>query len=335
MPSAPVAALAAFPAGPQLSAALAELDLASLSGFDTVLVLKARNRQSNHERGLLVATVAEVMRRKDPDYGVHDMDSWDEVGMHEIRAALMLTRRSANSLCGLARDLAVRLPTVLAAMTDGLLDQARARVFSSWTAELADPHAHALVGRLLPIAPTLTTAQLIDAIQRAAIDLDPDWARRRYERAITARRVIGVLGHDGTASLTGEPVTDQVAPPRPARRDGPLPQATRPPRPHRPHPHRHLPRPARRHLPGLTETQLLRHLIATVPPHPTPPTIATKPPTPTPAAGARTPPNLTPPRLTSAGQTRARKTQARKTQARKTQAGIRRPASRTRARQTR
>src|SRR5882672_8862252 len=117
VPSAPVAALATIPAGPQLGAALAELDSASLSGFDTVLVLKARTRQSNHERGLLVATVAEVMRRKDPEYGLHDdTDSWDEVGVHEIRAALMLTRRSANSLCGLARDLAVRLPTVLAAM---------------------------------------------------------------------------------------------------------------------------------------------------------------------------------------------------------------------------
>src|SRR5258705_1095248 len=109
-PSAPVAALATIPAGPQLAAALAELDPASLCGFDTVLVLKARNRQSNHERGLLVATVAEVMRRKDPDYGMHDLDRFDEVGVHEIRAALMLTRRSANSLCGLARDLAGRLP---------------------------------------------------------------------------------------------------------------------------------------------------------------------------------------------------------------------------------
>ena len=191
---------------------MAELDLPSLTGFDAVLVVKARNRQGNHERGHLLVGVAEVMRRKDPDYGAHDMERWDEVGANEIRAALMLTRRAANSLCGLARDLAVRLPMVLTAMTDGLLDQPRARVFSSWTEGLVDRHAHALVARLLPIAPKLTTAQLIDAIQRGAIDLDPDWASRRYENAITARRVVGVLGHDGTASLTGESLpADQVA----------------------------------------------------------------------------------------------------------------------------
>jgi hypothetical protein len=212
VPSAPVAALAAIPVGPQLSAALAQLDLAAVSGFDAVLVLKARNRQSNHERGHLLTTVGEVMRRKDPDYGAHDMESWDEVGMPEVRAALMLTRRAANSVCGLARDLLVRLPAVLAAMTGGALDQPRARVFSSWTEELADRHAHALVDRLLPIAPKLTTAQLIEAIQRGAIDLDPDWARRRYERAITGRRVTGVLSHDGTATLSGEYLpADRVA----------------------------------------------------------------------------------------------------------------------------
>jgi hypothetical protein len=81
-----VAALAAIPAGPRLAAALAELDLPSLTGFDAVLVVKARNRQGNHERGHLLVGVAEVMRRKDPDYGAHDMERWDEVGANEIRA---------------------------------------------------------------------------------------------------------------------------------------------------------------------------------------------------------------------------------------------------------
>ncbi len=285
VPSAPVAALATIPAGPRLSAALAELDLPSLTGFDAVLVVKARNRQGNHERGQLLVTVAEVMRRKDPDYGAHDMESWDEVGSNEIRAALMLTRRAANSLCGLARDLAVRLPTVLAAMTAGHLDQPRARVFSSWTEGLADRHAHALVARLLPIAPKLTTAQLIDALQRGAIDLDPDWARRRYENAITARRVIGVLSHDGTANLTGENLpADQVAAAcdrldamaRYLKRHG--------------HPDRidHIRTDIYLGLldgsySGLTETQLLDHLVATMPPPPNPTTPGDQPADPDPS----------------------------------------------------
>ena len=60
--SAPVAALAAIPAGPRLCAALAALDLQALTGFDIPLVLKARYRQGNHERAQLLHTVLEVMR---------------------------------------------------------------------------------------------------------------------------------------------------------------------------------------------------------------------------------------------------------------------------------
>ena len=52
--SAPVAALAAIPAGPELCVALAGLDLPSLTGFDIPLVLKARYRQGNHERAQLL-----------------------------------------------------------------------------------------------------------------------------------------------------------------------------------------------------------------------------------------------------------------------------------------
>src|SRR5688572_19664736 len=128
VPCAPVAALATLPVGPALSTALSELALSALTGFELVLVLKARNRQGNHERGLLLETVGEVMRRKDPDFGgVDDQEDdefpvdgrrgiSDEIGANEIRAALALTRRGANNLCGLARDLVVRLPAVLSAI---------------------------------------------------------------------------------------------------------------------------------------------------------------------------------------------------------------------------
>ena len=58
----------------------------------------------------------------------------------------------------------------------------------------------------------MTTGQLIDAIKRHAIALDPEWARRRYERALRGRRVVGRRNPDGTASLSGyELPLDRVA----------------------------------------------------------------------------------------------------------------------------
>ncbi len=209
--SAPVAALATIPAGPRLALALAALDFTALTGFDMPLVVKARYRQGNHERAQLLETVFEVMRRKDPEFGADDYGT-DQVGMHELRAALAMTRKAANTLCALALDLKLRLPAVLAGMHEGLLDQPRARIFSVWTQTLAEAHARAVVARLLPVAPRMTTAELIDAIQKAAIELDPEWARRRYERAVSQRLVRGQLSEDGTGHLHGEGLpADDVA----------------------------------------------------------------------------------------------------------------------------
>lgn len=224
---ASVAELVDLPAGPSLSAALARIALPSVNGHELVLVLRALNRQSNHDRGLLLQAAAEVMRRRDPEFGMSDDEPYEDIGagawVHpegpadqagaaEVRAALMLTRRAANTLCALAADLVVRLPAVLVAMISGWLDQPRARVFSSWTSELCPPHARAVVERLLPAAPTMTTSQLVEAIQKAAIELDPQWARRKYEAKLRGRRVEGHVHPDGTGELAGYQLpADQVA----------------------------------------------------------------------------------------------------------------------------
>jgi Domain of unknown function (DUF222) len=204
--SAPVAALAA---------ALAGIDLAAMSGYEMVLVLQARHRQDNHERGMFLVAVAETMRRTDPEHGVlgeHERRSRRAWNIGELRAGLVLTRSAANSLGVLANDLAERLPSVLAAMVSGALDQPRARVFSSWTDQLGDRHAQTLVDHLLPVAPRLTTGELIEAIQRRAIELDPRWARRRYEQALRLHQIKGTLRRDGTADLSGTNLpADQVA----------------------------------------------------------------------------------------------------------------------------
>ena len=97
-------------------------------------------------------------------------------------------------------------------MGSGVLDQPRARIFSVWTGELCPAHARAVATALLPKAAGLTTAQLVEAISKAAIELDPQWARRRYEAKLRGRRVEGLLRPDGLGELTGyELPADQVA----------------------------------------------------------------------------------------------------------------------------
>ncbi len=219
--SAPVAALASLPVGPQLAVALAGIDESALTGFEVVLFLRAVQRQVNHYSGRRLGGVGAVMLRRDPDSGgvapepellVRGRQLPDEVGSAEVRAALVLTRRKANETCGLAGDLLVRLPQVRAAVIAGGLDQSRATILSHWTSDLTDRHARALVDRLLPVAATLTTAQLIAAIQKAAIELDPQWARRRYENSLKARDVRAVIHIDGTAELAGTCLpADEVA----------------------------------------------------------------------------------------------------------------------------
>lgn len=202
--SAAVAGLAAIPAGPQLSAALARVALAQLSGYETVLVLRARARQVNHEQAMLLATVDEVLRRSDPGSGRVDGESRSEwFGVDEVRAALVLTRPAAKSLCEMATDLIARLPEVYAAMRSGAVDEPRGRAFSTGTAELRPEHRRAVVAALLPRAPQLTVTQLADEIRKAAIDLDPASFQRRYAKALTRRRVEASLSPDGTGRLTG------------------------------------------------------------------------------------------------------------------------------------
>ncbi len=276
---APVAALATIPAGPVLSAALAHLAADALTGHELVLVLQARYRQANHEQGLVLATCAQVMRRSDPHFGLADEpDSLsggngrvrDPAGAAEIRAALRLSRTAANALADFTTDLVLRLPGVLHALIDGHLDRPRARIFSLWTQDLSPAHTAAVVAALLDRAPELTTAELIDAIQKAAIELDPQWARRRYERRLHDRRVEGIVRPDGTADLTGYHLpADQVA----AACDRLDAIAWQLKRLGHPHPIDHIRadifigRQDGRYN-AMTDDQLLAHLIAHMPPTP-------------------------------------------------------------------
>ncbi len=191
---------------------LAELDLDRVPGLGLTYVMEARNRQANHERGELLVMIGRILRHGLPAAAAAVLREPNKFAADEVRAALRLTRSAAKRLCDLAWDLHRRLPAVLAAMREGRLDQPRAQVFSTFTDGLSREHTNAILVELLPGAPELTTPELIEAIARLAIALDPEWVRRRYERALRGRRVIGRRNPDGTATLTGHDLPfDEVA----------------------------------------------------------------------------------------------------------------------------
>jgi hypothetical protein len=196
--------LAEIPPGPQLAAVLSGIDLARLTGFDCVTVLKARYRQLNHERAQVMAAMVEVgLCGIGPDDQPRRRAVPDEFSADEIRAALVLTRRAADAQFWLAYDLLTRLPAVHTALDAGLIDEPRARVLSEWTTELHPEVARALCAGLLPRVGELTTGQLIEQIKKLGIALDPEWARRRYEQALADRKVVGSRNPDGSANLSG------------------------------------------------------------------------------------------------------------------------------------
>ncbi|WP_081904005.1 DUF222 domain-containing protein, partial [Microbispora rosea] len=121
----------------------------------------------------------------------------------EARAALVWSRRRADSAFDLAWNLHRRLPVLGEAMLAGELDEPRAAAFIRWTGGLTDAQAGWVCEHLIARAPAWTVGQLIEHIQRLVLAIDPDWAEKRYREAVRRRRVVGMRTDDGTATVSG------------------------------------------------------------------------------------------------------------------------------------
>jgi hypothetical protein len=194
-----------LPTGIMLGAALNRVDRSSLSGFDRVSTLKARARQVAHDQAELLADMHAVLEEmivlaeSDPSV------SWDpyEMESSEIGTALHLTRRGADHQLGLAYQVRERLPAVWKALSEGIIDLARARVLAAQTCHLPEELAEKVCEKALERASAQTTGQLRARIQRLIITLDPASAEDRYEKKLTERMVVCEPTDAGTANLYG------------------------------------------------------------------------------------------------------------------------------------
>ncbi|GAA4457465.1 HNH endonuclease signature motif containing protein [Phytohabitans houttuyneae] len=197
--------LARVPAGADLAAVLARIDRSALNGYELVEVVKATSRQVAHYQAELLASVRETAYCPPGDEASppERTERPAEYASDEIRLALAITRRAADTLLGLAYELTERLPAVGEALRSGRIDLPKARVLDEETAALPPPVAQEIVGHVLPVAGGLTTGQLRIRLRKLVISADPDAAARRQQQALAMRRVEHGLDPTGTATLAG------------------------------------------------------------------------------------------------------------------------------------
>jgi hypothetical protein len=100
-----------------------------------------------------------------------------------------------------ALDLRRRLPIVFERLRSGAIDVRRAKTFDHHTCDLPVATARAMVEGLIDQAPELTPGELAAKLRRLRVEVDPDEAKERHDRALLDRRVILEATPDGTANI--------------------------------------------------------------------------------------------------------------------------------------
>ena len=202
-PAIPWAVDSATP-GVALAAALSSVDVSLVRGDDRVTVMKACQRMVSHFQARLyesMAAVADAVIESLGEDALADPALAEQAGASEIRAALRLTRKAADTELAVARDFQRRLPEVWKALADGRLDRRRANLIVHQTGHLSTAAAQEVTRRVLRRAPELTTGQLTALLKKMSVEADPEDAKIRYEAAIENRRVVVEPTVDGTANL--------------------------------------------------------------------------------------------------------------------------------------
>jgi hypothetical protein len=187
--------------GIQLAALCGGIEVNQVSPYDRIVVLRARQRLASHFQAQVYESMTSVVEAMEQD---PDEEEWaTEAAAAEIRVALCLTRRAADSEVVFALELQRRLPEVWKALARGRIDPRRARVLANGTLHLPDATARLVIERVIESAGGLTTGELRACLDRLAIEVDPGGAEERYESAVKTRRLVTEPSSDGTANLLG------------------------------------------------------------------------------------------------------------------------------------
>ena len=127
-----------------------------------------------------------------------------EFFVDELALVLNGSRRAADRLAADSWVLVQRLPDVEAALADGVLDRARARVFIDVLGATAAGVAEAVAPQVLPEAARLSPGRLRAALERAVLTVDAAAAERRREQAQRSADVRVYPVADGMAEFVAQ-----------------------------------------------------------------------------------------------------------------------------------
>jgi hypothetical protein len=157
-----------------------------------------------------MAGLAEFIRRRPqpgcaPDLPGNMPRGWNEHAASELSVQLHVTAHEADRLLSLAHDLAAKLPMTAAALRDGVIDLDKASIIALHCSGLSLAEALVAEKILLGLADVeeMTWGRIRDRIARAVMEVNPDAARRRRERAEQERRVEVRPELSGNAQLSG------------------------------------------------------------------------------------------------------------------------------------
>ena len=187
--------------GPILGLFLSSIEMDALSGHDRVVMLRAHQRMMSHYQALLYEDMVSINQHLEQTDGDIEL-AWGAAAA-EIRCALSLTRRTADTELDYAWALKQRLPVVWDALAAGDLDGHRAKTIVRGTDHLPEETARRVADELIGEASELTTGQIAARLRRLCIDVDPDQANTRYQQAIADRRIVLTATDAGTATLAG------------------------------------------------------------------------------------------------------------------------------------
>jgi Domain of unknown function (DUF222) len=186
--------------GPDMAALLATISKEELSAADRVHLMQAHQKMVSYYQAELYSDMVALWQH---DQGDQDLGEHFAFVVSELRAALHLTRRAAETELGTAIDLIERAPLIGDSLLRGEIDLRRAKVFGYATVHLPDEIRRAVIEHTIGDARYLTGGQLRALLRRVCIKVDPEAAQRRYEKLVSDRRVISDSDPDGTASLMG------------------------------------------------------------------------------------------------------------------------------------
>jgi hypothetical protein len=173
-------------------------------------ILGARQRLEARQAWERSMAIAELIRRRPGQNGpVHAATRmpavWDDGLAGELTLQMAISRRHATRLLTLAWDLTVKLPRTSQLLRDGQIDEPKAAAVSAAFANLNLDQAAAAEDILYACDDLArrTLGTLRDRAARAAMEIDPDVARRRREQARKDTRVEVQAEDSGNASISG------------------------------------------------------------------------------------------------------------------------------------